>query len=199
MKIKTILGLFLVIALVLITTLLDNSSFKIVKRSLTNIYEDRLVAYDLTYKMHEQVTNRKIALLKGKTDVYSSVDDEFYSSIEKTLNQYEGTNLTVKEKDYLGKLSDRFDDLKQLETEYVAAEESVDQNLISLRIIERTNKIVETLNVLAKIQVDEGKRQMIFSSRAVESGTFMVRFKIICIIIVGLAIQFMLMYEPKKR
>lgn len=200
MKIKTIIGLLLVLALVLTTTLLDNNSFKIVKRSLTNIYEDRLVAYDLTYKMHEQVTNRKISLLKGEMGSLALQGEAFYNSIDETLVQYERTKLTANEKEYLNKLSDRFDDLEKLESQWVAAEKAGgDNDAVATQMMERTNKIVETLNVLAQIQVDEGRRQMILSSRAVETGDFMIRFKIVCIIIVGLAIQFMLLYKPKKR
>lgn len=196
-KFERIVALLLVFILVIATNVMDNTSFRVVKESIGNIYEDRLVAYDLTYKMHNEVADRRVTLLTSDTKQQQATIKQFNASIDQLITQYATTKLTTKEAGYFEVLQAQFESLKQLENKYISATEGAENTQLLNSMETELAGIVSTLNSLATIQIDEGKRQVINSNRAIKTSDMLSKFEIVSIVVIGLLILFLIIYEPK--
>ncbi len=194
-KVKYVIALSLVFVLVIGTNIMDNSSFRVVKESIQNIYEDRLVAYDLTFKMYQEFTNKKLLLINKDTISFKSNRNTSEENIQNLIERYETTKLTRREDKYFKTLKSQIQDLLAYEKQLV--QEFNDEKIRAYD--NQLDNINETLNVLAEIQIDEGKRQLVYSNRAIESSHTLSKLEIGIIIFVGLVIQFIIIYEPKSK
>lgn len=196
-KFERIVALVLVFILVIATNVMDDTSFKVVKESMGNIYEDRLIAYDLTYKMHNEVSNRHLVLANNNVQMQSATLTKFNTLIANALAQYEATEFTTTEQAYFEILKSQFNDLQALDGEILAATTDEVKTKLLASSKEKLSSIVGTLNSLATIQIDEGKRQVINSDRAIKSSDMLSKFEIISMVVIGLLILFLIIYEPK--
>ena len=194
-KIKYVIALSLVFVLVIGTNIMDNSSFQVVKNSIQNIYEDRLVAYDLTFKMYKEFTHKKLLLTNADTTGFKSNRAESEENIRQLIARYEATKLTKKEDEYFDNLKSQIKDLLAYEKQLVKDFDNTKTQVYDNKL----DKISETLNALTEIQIDEGKRQLVYSNRAIDSSNTLSKLEIGIIIFVGLVIQFIIIYEPKSR
>ncbi|SOE19736.1 Four helix bundle sensory module for signal transduction [Spirosomataceae bacterium TFI 002] len=192
-KFERITALILLLIIVITTNVMDNTSFKIVEDSVNNIYEDRLVAYDLTYKMYSEVMERRMALSQNDLSHFQSNTAKFESSIGDLIAQYSNTKLTQKEDENFKALQSQFSELKVLESRLVGSKTSEN----SLKEVEvKTAKIIESLQSLAAIQISEGKRQLNKSKQAIYSSNVLSKIEIVSMIVISLIIVFLIIKDP---
>lgn len=194
-KIERIIALVLVLILVIATNVMDNSNFAIVEDSVNSIYEDRLVAYDLTYKLHSEVANRRLALTKNNIPNFKSETDKFDASIDELLAQYSKTKLTQREADNFKDLKSQFIELKKLEAEYINFNNNEEAKTQYMEIGTKTANIFESLNSLAVIQLSEGKRQLKKTKQAISSSNMLSKIEIVSMVIIGLIIIFLIVKD----
>ena len=197
-KFERITALVLVLLLVIATNVMDNTSFTIVKNSVSSIFDDRLVAYDLTYKMHNQIMNRQIGLLKDDQVAFKASTAQFESSIENLIDKYAKTNLTSKEAGNFEMLQTQFEELKDLENQYLSTKDKIAGDKLHDTIETQIAQITETLNTLAAIQIKEGRRLLNDSNRAVNSSKLLSKIEIISMIIIAMIIIFMIVRETRS-
>lgn len=195
-KLERIVALILVLIIVIFTNVMDNTSFRIVKESIGNIYEDRLVAYDLTYRMHHEVEERRLMLLKGDLTGFGNSKKQFNIVIDSLLTQYAITELTNNEAEYFATLKKQLTELQQMENAF-NTQDNPEELGFREKIEAKSAKIVDSLNALAAIQVSEGKRQLDISKRAFESSYALSKVEIISMIVITILIIFLIIYEPK--
>jgi hypothetical protein len=195
-KIERIVSLVLVLIIVIATNVMDNTNFKIVENSVNSIYEDRLIAYDLTYKMHSEVSNRRLALTKNNIGDFKSETERFDSSIDDLIDNYSRTKLTQREEEYFVALQTQFDQLKKLENSYISSQSEEKAQGNYTEIENKTAKIFESLNSLAVIQMSEGKRQLNKTKQAIESSNVLSKIEIVGMAIIALIIIFLIIKDP---
>lgn len=195
-KIERIVALVLVLILVIATNVMDNTNFKIVEDSAKSIYEDRLVAYDLTYKMHTEVANRRLALAQNNISNFKSATERFDGSIEQLISQYAKTKLTQGESDRFDILKTQFTNLKKVEEEYMNFANNEQARTQYANVVKQTSEIFESLSTLASIQLDEGKRQLKRTKQAVSSSNMLSTIEIVSMAIIGLLIVFLIIKDP---
>jgi hypothetical protein len=195
-KLERIIALILLLIIVIATNVMDNTSFKIVKESIGNMYEDRLVAYDLTYKIHNEVEERRMMLLKGDVSSFKATNGQFTLAVDSLIKQYGTTELTIAESDNFDVLKERLAELEGIEKTYIS-EEGTEEKELREKVEAKSAKIVESLNALAAIQISEGKRQLINSERAVKSSDVLSKVEIVSMIVISIIIVFLIIYEPK--
>jgi len=69
-KVKWVLGILMIFILIIATNLIDRNNFVRIKDSLETIYEDRLVAKDLIFKISKSVQEKELALAKLDSTFY---------------------------------------------------------------------------------------------------------------------------------
>jgi hypothetical protein len=192
-KIKWILGISLVFYIVLTTNLVDRDNYNRIKNSIENIYNDRLIAFDLIYKMSNQLNGQK-DLFNNKNDSLIDIDTQNYiKNIELNLNLYTETYLTHDEEAIFNSLKDNFNKYKQI----ISKKDEINTNNKELIII--INNMKRNLDDLAAIQIKEGKVQVHKSQEAMNMIDLFTNVEIIIMIILGIGIQFIILYKPKNK
>jgi len=182
-KIRTVLGLVMVILLVFITNRLDQEHFEEVQGTITTIYEDRVVAqYDL-FLLTNLIHGVQMRMNSGDT---VSLDSS--GELERVLTEYGQTTLTKRENEIFGRLKENLNDL--------GARGVIVQGSKTNTIFER---IHENLEELSEIQVRESKSLKIQAQDSLDSSNLMSNMEMILIIIFGVVLQFVLFSGGKRK
>jgi len=182
-KVRTVLGLVMIILLVFITNRLDKQHFEEVQSTITEIYEDRVVAqYDL-FQLTNLIYNLEIRVQNGE---FVTLDKD--GEIRRVLDEFEQTTLTKRESTVLGRLKDNLDKL--------SGSEVIPQGQTTTTTFER---IHSNLEELADIQVRESKSLKIRAQDSLDSNNLMSYMEMIVIIIFGIVLQFVLFSGGKRR
>ena len=93
-KVKWVLGVLMIITLVITTNLVDRNNFLQISNAIETIYEDRLVAKDLIFKISALINKKEIAAIKSDSSFYTNQNNLIDSEIENYLIRYDQTKLT---------------------------------------------------------------------------------------------------------
>lgn len=197
-KFKMVFALLLVFILVLATNIMDNKSFTIVKTSIMAIYEDRLVANDLLYKFSKHINNKRFHFSQNDLAKFQQSKKLNNDSINSFIEQYSNTKLTFREHEHFEALKIKIERLFALENTYLKEHNEGNFGEDKAEILEQYNRINADLDVLSNIQLSEGKRQLSYSIRAVESSDFISKIEIGFLILIGLILQIFIFYKPSK-
>jgi len=182
-KIRTVLGLVMVILLVFITNRLDQEHFEEVQGTITTIYEDRVVAqYDL-FQLTNLIYDVQMRMSSGEL---VSLDSS--GEMERVLNEYGQTTLTKRENEIFGRLKENLNKL--------SATDSIPQGSTTATTFERVH---ENLKELSEIQVKESKTLKIQAQDSLDSSNLMSNMEMILIIIFGVVLQFVLFSGGKRK
>ena len=188
-KIKWILAILVVFVLILATNLIDKRNFNSIRDSIVTIYEDRLIAKDIINEVSNAVHKKELALVTGDSAFYKSENESVNHSIDNQIKRYKNTKLTEQERKV-------FEDLKKNIQLLLDAEKS---NAPDQRIQEYIEDVKENLSALSEIQLDEGKKQLMLSKRAMDSIELFTDIEIYILIALAILIQIIVLYQPKKR
>ena len=192
-KLKWIFGILLVFLLVLATNLIDRDNFLRIKDSTLSIYENRLIAKNIIYDLSNQIHRKEIALIAVDTNFYQNENEAANNILSELIEQFASTQLTSKERNIFTHLKDNVKDLKAKEANLNLGKPAFTQMQQSLILSIKSN-----LNDLATIQLEEGKRQVMISDRAISSIELFTQIEIYFLIALAVLIQFLIMYKPKS-
>ncbi|HKL39717.1 MAG TPA: hypothetical protein VJ894_03510 [Cryomorphaceae bacterium] len=182
-KIRTVLGLVMVILLVFITNRLDQEHFEEVQGTITTIYEDRVVAqYDL-FLLTNLIHGVQMRMNSGDT---VSLDSS--GELERVLTEYGQTTLTKRENEIFGRLNEN---LNKLRTPEIIPGGSNTKTTFE--------RIHQNLEELSEIQVKESKSLKIQAQDSLDSSNLMSNMEMILIIIFGVVLQFVLFSGGKRK
>ncbi|MFT4846760.1 MAG: hypothetical protein ACI9CP_002028 [Cryomorphaceae bacterium] len=182
-KIRTVLGLIMIILLVFITNRLDKKHFEDVQDTITAIYDDRVVAqYDLfqltnlIYGVQFRIQEMEFVSLDGNVE------------LERILSEFSQTTLTKKESTVFGRLKENLDKLS--DSEVITRSPATDITF---------ERIHQNLEDLAAIQVRESNSLKIRAQDSLDSNLLISNMEMILIIIFGIVLQFVLFSGGKRR
>jgi len=191
-KIKWILGILLVLALIVTTNLVDRKNFNRVKNSVITIYEARLVANDLIIELLKSVHEKELAFKLSDSTFFKKRNITLNNAIEDYLTQFGHTSLTPDEKIIFTSLTVNFSELKNSEKHYYTSETN------GTRLLNNISKVKESLNALAEIQTNEGKRQVFLSTRALDTVELFTKIEIFIMILLSILMLIIILYKPKN-
>jgi len=193
-KLKWVLGILMVFVIIVSTNLIDRNNFIRVKDSVVTIYEDRLIATDLIFEMSEAVHTKELAIALEDSIYYTKQNKEANQEVGELISRYELTRLTGNETKIFKELKNNFETLKTLELTYV--ESSFKQkDLLNQHISE----LKQNLSELSKIQINEGRKQMSISKKAIDTVELFTQIEIYLLVFLAIIIQIIVMYNPKKK
>lgn len=193
-KLKWVLGILMVFVLIIITNLIDRNNFIRVKDSVVSIYEDRLIANDLIFEMSKSVQEKEIAIVISDENFYSQKNTLVNEELQLLINRYDETKLTTKEFTVFNDFKENIQTLSKLENAFVETEMKEKEALLN-----HIFKIRENLDDLTKIQLDEGRRQMSISQKAIDTVELFTQIEIYLLVFLAIVIQVVVMYNPKKE
>lgn len=189
-KIRWVASILLVFSIVLITNIIDRNNFRKLSDVVTTIYEDRIVAGDLIFEMSRIVQAKQIAVVTGDTAFFQNKNDALNREIDVLTERYEQTKLTKKEQFVFDQLLDELKKLRQQEQEYTAVPNADLRNSL--------DNVNAHLYDLAKIQLQEGRRQVFIGDQAKNTLDLFARGEIIFLIVMAILVQIIILYKPKE-
>lgn len=192
-KLKWTAALLIVFLLIIATNLIDRQHFRRVKESVVAIYEDRLVVKDLIFELKLLVDQKKLALLTKDYAFFTERNDQVNDSINALVDRFYATRLTAEERDYLDAFAEKTQKLEPLE-ESIGTDEAARTELANA-----LGAIDADLYVLSKIQLSEGKAQLMKASKSVNAMDFLTNLELIALIIIGVFVIFIWVYNPKAN
>jgi hypothetical protein len=182
--------------LIVSTNFIDQNNFQPIQDSVTSIYEDRLIAKDLLFDIQLEIHDKELLLAENKDSILLSNRSSSQKKIENFIEDFSKTALTRNEERIFERLKEESSLLFSLETTYLHT--ANDQNS-SAGLKGQTKKINNTIAQLSDIQIAEGQRQMHVGRKAMEYIDLLTQLEIWIMIILGVLIQVVILYSPKKE
>lgn len=192
-KLKWVLGILIVFVLIITTNLIDKENFVRVRDSVVTIYEDRLLAKGLIFELSTLVHEKELALALSNTEFYDLRNKAVNEDIEKLMSRFELTKLTTQEGRVFSSLKENILFLQQAETGSFMAVPELRQGLTK-----HISNVKENLFELSEIQLDEGRKQMTISRRALDTVELFTQIEIYLLVFLAIVVQFIIMYSPKQ-
>lgn len=191
-KFKWILGISMIFLLIIATNLIDKNNFARVRDSVSTIYEDRIVANDIIFEISNAIHKKEIAIVLSDAVFFNRINIDINKTIEDNISKYSNTKLTRKEAILFSDLKNYLEVLKNEEKKYIDSNFTDNEFLIN-----SISLITENLFSLSKIQLEEGKRQMSISQKALAKVDLFTQIEIYFLIFLAIIIQIIVMYEKK--
>lgn len=192
-KIKWIVGILMVFVIILTTNLIDKDNFNRLRNSVTTIYEDRIVASDLIFEMTILIQEKEIALALSDSLFFSTQNYKIDQKIKDLVSKYEQTKLTSEEQEIFNDLKSGLENLNKAENEYITRGLQDSDH-----VFKSIDVIVHKLYDLSKVQLKEGRREMLLSNKTVKNINIFTQIEVILLIIMAILVQVIILYEPKK-
>lgn len=192
-KLKWILGIAMVFVLIITTNLIDKNNFVRVRDSVVTIYEDRLIANDIIVEMLLLVQQKELAL-HASTLAYGKKGGSDNDAFSDLISRYEATKLTSEERKFFEALKQNLTVVSEVEKQVAA--EALSENT---QMINAIHEVKNSLRELSKIQLVEGSKQMSISKRALDTVELFTNIEIYLLVVLALAIQVIVMYNPTKK
>lgn len=189
-KIKWMAGVSLIFFIVMVTNIIDRNHFNRLSNSVTTIYEDRIVASDLILEMSRIIHKKHIAVVSNNTSPPENAEAPSYQALNLLVERYDQTKLSHDEQSIFTELQE---ELKTLERKEKAMEDSSYGELL-----QSIKKIDQHLEALSKIQLQEGRKQVFISDRAIASVNLFTQIEIIFLVIMAVLVQVIILYKPKE-
>ncbi|MEQ9188136.1 MAG: MCP four helix bundle domain-containing protein [Cryomorphaceae bacterium] len=196
---KWIIALFFVLGLIIATNLIDKRNFHQVADAIETIYEDRLVAKDLIFKMSSLMHEKSIAFASSDSSFYDQRIHKVNQEVEELIALFAETRLTKEERLAFEQLQSDISVLASLEQKGLASSEGKHQLLSDASVTSRIERILVDLRLLSKIQIEEGKQQVLIGKEAVSSIDFLTQMEIYILVIIGILVQVLLISGFRYR
>lgn len=191
-------ALIIVFLLILATNMIDNHHFTVVKKSITSIYEDRLMAKNYIYRISRHLETKRNILQTGKWEEASNINALANDSIRTLIEKYATTRLTEIESRHFSSLQTSLNQLFKHEENF-GENEIINQEMHLMNTTEGYYaEIFKYLDVLSEIQIKEGKRELVFSNKTIDSSNFISKIEIIVLILIGILLQLLIFLKPLK-
>lgn len=190
-KVKWVFGIAIVFLLVLATNLIDQQNFMIIEDSIETIYADRIIAQDIIYDISKQVGQKQVDYVVLTPPQMEQTNKTTNSRIKEYIDFFAATKLTPKEEVIFTRLKKSFAKLQTAESAVIAEQYTrveLKADLANFR---------EHLDELADIQVQEGKRELYESRKALGSAHLFTQLEIATLIIMAILVQVIILYTPK--
>ncbi len=191
-KIRWVASILLVFFIVLTTNLIDKDNFNRLSYSVTTIYEDRIVASDLLFEMLMLVQEKEVALVSGDSLFFANSGSKANSDIKTLIERYGQTRLTKQEEIAFDRLKEELNNLETLEQRYVRSGDN------DAHLLESINEITRYLHELSKIQLQEGRRQVFISNKAMDTIDLFTQGEIVFLVLMAILVQIIILYKPKQ-
>lgn len=191
-KLKWTAALLIVFLLIIATNLVDRQHFRRVKESVVAMYEDRLVVKDLIFELKLLVDQKKLALLTENEAFFADQNEQVNDSIDALVERFYATQLTAEERDYLNAFVEKTETLRPIEERVYTDPQAEEQLAKSLHALE------SDLYVLSKIQLSEGKAQLMKASKSVNAMDYLTNLELIALIVIAVFVIFIWVYNPKS-
>ncbi len=194
-KIRWIVSILLVFAIVLTTNLIDKDNFNRLQYSINTIYEDRIVANDLIFDMILLIHEKEMALVRSDSFFSRNRNKEVNQDMGSLIARYEQTKFTDREELIFTRLKRDLQKAENTEKKYISLDYNMEYRSDLVQVI---NDVKLNLQGLSKIQLEEGRRQLLLSNETMKDIDFFTQAETIFLIVLAVLIQIIILYKSKE-
>ncbi|MDF0706993.1 MCP four helix bundle domain-containing protein [Flagellimonas okinawensis] len=176
--------------LVLASNRLNNRNFSAVEHGVDSVFEDRLVVQEYIYRLNNLFHKKELFLAKN---ISNQENIPQYPEIKTILADFEKTDLTREESQFLTSLKDNYTRLKTLEGQRMNSEAS------GKEIVSVLGNISRDLDELAEVQLSEGRQMTQRSKRSLGMNQMLSRIEIVFLIIIGILFLVIVFHRDKSK
>ena len=192
-KIKWVLAILAVFFLILSTSLLDKNAFARIEETVDNVYNERLLAKEVLLDIAIKFHKKEMAYSLNDSVYLRNENDAINAEISRSLKMFDRFESTRNEDRILSSLNRNHDKLIKLESNLKAK-----GTLYSPQCADLFAAINNDIVDLAAEQVVEGSRQNLIARRAIEEVNMYTRIELYILIFIGIVLQVIILYNPKK-
>jgi hypothetical protein len=197
-RVRWTLGLVVVLLLIFSTARSNVDNSKRIQAAIETIYADRLVVKNIIYELRSLLYEKELAVARDEVGYFGTANDEANTRARELIADFRRTYLVPLEESTLERFSTTFDALVASENEAgLVSGSSIDDERAG-PFVERLDRLVADLDVLARIQLDEGRRQRILGEKAVESMGQMAAVKRYLLSALGILAMVIILFIPKR-
>ncbi|MBO0330862.1 hypothetical protein [[Muricauda] lutisoli] len=174
--------------LVLASNRLNNRNFSTVEHGVNSVFEDRLVVQEYIYRLNN-LFHEKELFLANNALTNKSIPQ--YPEIKNILTDFEKTDLTVEEAQYLSNLNENYAALKTLEANQHNNDGSKEE------IVSILHSISKNLDNLAEVQLSEGRQLTQQSKRSLGMNQMLSSLEIVFLVIIGILFLIIVFHKDK--
>lgn len=193
-KIKWVVGILLVFFLVLATNLIDQRNYRNLKNSIVSIYDDRLLAKGFVFEASLLTHEKDMANALGDKEFYETRNHQVNIKLDELMTEFCETRLTKKEQETIGDLKADLAYLRSMEENAFTADSAFNPTIMESQLKEIKQGLVD----LSRIQMEEGKQEMIESKKSMESVELFTQMEIYALIFIAVIAQVIVIYTPKR-
>ena len=191
-KLKWVFIIGAVFTLGVTTNVIDERNYNKINQSIVSIYEDRLLVKHTILDMATVINQKEVAFLTRDTIFIKASNPALTEKLKSDLMTFSRTKVTSKQNEYLTRLQENLELMFRRENELLKNQfTTIDQYKI---IIARVN---ENMDVLAHIQMNEGKREFMQSQRDLVSIGIFSWLEIIAMTLFAVISLVLIYREPK--
>ena len=188
-KIKWVLGVCLIFVLIVATNLIDRENFRKVSNSVETIYENRLVVKEVLFDLSHLIHDKELAATAGDVTYFTDENSRVNLEIDQLMEQFLSTETTKQEAETFHIFQEDLQEVRALEPPAGESMQTYKKKILEVK---------EGLYKLSKIQVREGRNQMLISRNAMKEVELFTSIEIYLMIFLAIAIQIIVMYRPPK-
>jgi hypothetical protein len=192
-KMRWVVGLGLIFLLVLATNSIDKGNYNKIKSSLVSIYDNRLVAIELLYRMNDKLSEYHLAMHKQYASGMETPVSLPITDLNILMDQYAQTFLTSAEEKKFEQLREEIARLEDMQTGLMNGSTTLSE--VS-RELEEISKVFDSL---LEIQMREGKSQMAISQQAMDVIDLFSNIEMVVLVVLALLIQFVIIYKSREK
>ncbi|GAB5465877.1 MAG: hypothetical protein Kapaf2KO_13130 [Candidatus Kapaibacteriales bacterium] len=192
-KIKLILALVLVILLIAMTNIIDRKNYEKIKNSTEEIYNDRVVAQDIIYKLAKSKVEFKELSQDKSAKKKTAYTYALFSQNDSLVSKFQDTQLTANEREALKGYANYMQEVKKLLLD------SSDNDISASMVLQKLESAYVQLDNLANIQVKEARRKLAISEDALDTLDIFQQMETIILVLAGIIIILMIFYFPRQN
>ncbi|MEQ5791849.1 hypothetical protein J4E06_12345 [Muricauda sp. NFXS6] len=190
LKQRILVGFVLAMAFLLVigANLMDRRQFSTIQKSIASIHDDRVIVQDYIYQLRNLLHAQELKVLNLGSIEKNDVGDRAVLLLE----DFEKTELTREEANFLKRLREQF---SKLESYQLANMSNIDQEESKSTVLNHMYKTKETLDALEVIQIEESGHLTQLSEKTLTVNIMLSNLEIGFMIIIGVSIL-ILVFQP---
>lgn len=190
LKQRILVGFVLAMAFLLVigANLMDRRQFSTIQKSIASIHDDRVIVQDYIYQLRNLLHAQELKVLNLGSIEKNDVGDRALLLLE----DFEKTELTWEEANFLKRLREQF---SKLESYQLANMSNIDQEESKSTVLNHMYKTKETLDALEVIQIEESGHLTQLSEKTLTVNIMLSNLEIGFMIIIGVSIL-ILVFQP---
>ena len=196
-KITALVIIAILMLLIYGKNLTERQAFKSISSTFTEVYNDRLVVEGYIFRISENLF--RIQKLVDHCDMgydYSKVVNEIAThekNIMQIVTDFEQTNLTVNEEQYLADFRSIIETDLQIKNYSLLYSDSSGVNMNQVKLYDqKISKAQQDLDNLSKIQLEEGEKLINKANAIINRSQIWAQFEVALLIILALSLYLLL-------